>query len=458
MSVLKKIMLCLGCILLAVIVMLRIWVEIEDAANDRLEANAATEQVEINPEKILSFQGAVSSTKIAQGFAFSAKLNENGTVTVEDDGDTTNIDVSDWTNVTAIFQDGYELIGIKADGTLVSSGNSVVDTALEKQRNLLAVAKGAGGAYFGITHNETVIALTDEARQYNTYFGKVKGIAGSGSDLYALTADGKVHLASEYNYDELNIRRTLHDWEDIVAIDTTEAGNCVGLKSDGTVLIYSTGEHESRSLDWTNIQKVSIAAGYVLGLTSDGTVVRETFNTLMHDPLSDWTDVVDISAGDEHSMALKTDGSLLKCKENYEEQNTDTTGEKIRTKDGYSVFVQPLEGAAGSIIFNDERYIISNISMTSSEEWFTGTYRQTFSGTLQNVGDDVEAVSLNFCLLDKNKAIITELNAGFATIGDPSAYLKSGDVRKFKFEIITSKYEYDNAVYFGLCGVNTFAY
>jgi alpha-tubulin suppressor-like RCC1 family protein len=91
----------------------------------------------------------------------------------------------------------------------------------------------------------------------------------------------------------------------------------VGLKTDGTVVAF--GEFcgvECNVSDWTDIVAVSAGDLHTVGLKADGTVVteffgREEFENYGQCNVSDWTDIVAISAGKEHTVGLKSDGTVV---------------------------------------------------------------------------------------------------------------------------------------------------
>ena len=63
--------------------------------------------------------------------------------------------------------------------------------------------------------------------------------------------------------------------------------------------------------DWTDI--VAISAGYehTVGLKSDGTVVAVGGNEDGQCNVQNWTDIVAISAGNKHTVGLKSDGTVV---------------------------------------------------------------------------------------------------------------------------------------------------
>lgn len=139
------------------------------------------------------------------------------------------------------------------------------------------------------------------------------GTIAAGGLSVILLADGTVVSKGWKNpgYD-------VSDWCDIVAISTDDEynvgtdGHTVGLKKDGTVL--ATGANESGQCDiteWTDIIAVSAGNGYTIGLKSDGTLVAVGNDSFGKCDVSDWTDIVAISTGGEITAGLKTNGTAI---------------------------------------------------------------------------------------------------------------------------------------------------
>ena len=97
------------------------------------------------------------------------------------------------------------------------------------------------------------------------------------------------------------------------------------------------------------------------------------------------------------------------------------------------------------------------MSLEDEKSYNSYTYELIFKGALQNhSGRDWEAVTLSFCLLDGEKSLVTEMDAGFTAIGNSMDYLKDGEEREFTVSVLTTKYGYDHAEWIALSGLTTF--
>ena len=84
----------------------------------------------------------------------------------------------------------------------------------------------------------------------------------------------------------------------------------MGIKSDGTIL--STLYEDDKIQDWVNIVDISVGEDHSVGLKADGTVVAVSYNSVHGETnVSDWTDIVAISAGDGYTVGLKSDGTVV---------------------------------------------------------------------------------------------------------------------------------------------------
>ena len=120
--------------------------------------------------------------------------------------------------------------------------------------------------------------------------------------------------------------------------DTISAGgyHTVGLKADGTVVAYGPGvvvylndepivmgDIDSGKCDvsnWTNIVAISAGVEHTVGLKADGTVVATEYTGIWtysgQRDVSNWTDIIAVSAGACHTVGLKADGTVVAVGDN----------------------------------------------------------------------------------------------------------------------------------------------
>jgi len=91
----------------------------------------------------------------------------------------------------------------------------------------------------------------------------------------------------------------------------------VGLRSNGEVVAvgYNWGHHETGRCDvsdWTDIIQVSAGQHHTAGLESNGTVVAVGDNTYSQcRGVEDWTNIVQVEAGSGYMVGVKSDGTVV---------------------------------------------------------------------------------------------------------------------------------------------------
>ena len=92
----------------------------------------------------------------------------------------------------------------------------------------------------------------------------------------------------------------------------------VGLKEDGTVVAVGDNEHGQCDVsDWTDIVAVSAKDYCTVGLKADGTVVLTGAGWMNYDDVRNWTDIVAISVRDSHVVGLKANGTVVASGSNH---------------------------------------------------------------------------------------------------------------------------------------------
>ena len=129
----------------------------------------------------------------------------------------------------------------------------------------------------------------------------------AGYDFFAaVLEDGHVIAINDVN---ANNTFEVSGWEDIVSVS---AGGCiVGLKKDGTVVGAGNSDYFSGIEDWTDIIDVACGYQHTVGLREDGTVVATGLNDYGQTNVSDWTDIVAVATGSWNTFGVKKDGTVV---------------------------------------------------------------------------------------------------------------------------------------------------
>ena len=217
---------------------------------------------------------------VSAGSHHTAGLKTDGSVVAVGNNEVNQCDVSDWTNIVAVFSGYSNTIGLKADGTAVAVGyNEFGQCNVDSWSNIVSVSAGC----------------------YHTVGLKSRGtVVTVGSNKYG--------------------QRDVDDWSNIVSV-SAGGFHTVGLKADGTVVAVGYNEYGQCDVDdWTNIVAVSAGWFHTVGLKADGTVVAVGNNEADQCAVSRWTDIVAVSAGHAHTVGLKSDGSVVAVGRNVESQ------------------------------------------------------------------------------------------------------------------------------------------
>lgn len=277
----------------------------------------ATQEPEIEATAT-PFQLTVSSVRsgmIAAGAENTLLLSSDGTVICLGSDD---INTKGWKNIVQVAAFGHFAVGLKSDGTLVSSG---------------AFKHGEGDVYdwrnvtqvdCGFYHT---VAVTDDGRVYYTGLDKhnrsgsqnwthVKRVLAGSDHLAAVLDDGTV-VATGYSGGG---RLETGSFTSIVSGDVG-AGSTYGIRSDGSVMV--TGENfvgEANVDMWTNIVSIAASDEHTVGLRSDGTVVATGSNEFGECDVEGWRDIVAIAAGYKFTIGVRKDGSVVATGNNSEGQ------------------------------------------------------------------------------------------------------------------------------------------
>jgi len=248
-------------------------------------------------------------------------LKNDGTVVVDSSVVTELYDAESWTDIVDIASGRYFILGLKSNGTLVSVGNH-----LALGENYTDIIEIAGSDYeaVAIKSDGTVVRIdvTSGSPQSDVSgFSNIKTTAmiptssNSGSTIpyasnvyYSESPDGKTNWSMPISIVDSNniVKRQIPQ----KTIGVKYYG--IAIKTNGTV-VCTNPTINNLITNWTNIIAVSAGYQHVVGLKSDGTVIaRDAGNDANNKcNVSAWTDIVDICAGDNYTAGLKSDGTVL---------------------------------------------------------------------------------------------------------------------------------------------------
>ena len=221
-------------------------------------------------------------------------------------------------------------VGLKADGTVVAVGqNSYGQCNVNSWRDVVQVAAGYGHTV-GLKSDGTVVAAGQNSDgECNVgNWTDITQVAAGGGYTAGLESDGTVVTVGYNQYGQCNVS----GWTDIIQVTAGHILHTVGLKHDRTVVaVGADGDTIAAILrvpaanitagwldvgNWTDIIQVSAGDMHTAGLESDGTVVAVGTNSDGQCNVSNWTDIVQVAAGFKHTIGLKSNGTLVATGDN----------------------------------------------------------------------------------------------------------------------------------------------
>lgn len=131
-------------------------------------------------------------------------------------------------------------------------------------------------------------------------------------DIVALRTDGSLEITGTIWTEDLE------ETNGFIQVDVYDALFC--LRKNGTVYCYAPTTYEGQSWtynvdDWTGIIQISAGYDHAVGLKADGTVVATGNNENGQCSTDGWKDIVQVFAGRFHTIGLKADGTVVYCGE-----------------------------------------------------------------------------------------------------------------------------------------------
>lgn len=278
--------------------------------------------------------------------------------------------VAGWADVTAISAGGSWTVGLRRDGTLLSStmwsrqveweyqSDNVyyADTQLYRSDDwydveAVSVGRDGEGDNYAVGLLRVPRIRKDGRRDgsclrvRDLYYGEefdwtwIKAISAGFDHVLGLRGDGTVVARRcDIDYDWSPCSFGVESWKDVVSISAGR-GFSLGLLADGRVVaaehtfLLSSPKRKSKSGDgptevdgWREITAIAAGDSYSLGLRRDGTVsmagVISSWEGREQDDryVARWSDIVAIAAGRAHAVGLRADGCVLDAGIGYQNE------------------------------------------------------------------------------------------------------------------------------------------
>lgn len=233
---------------------------------------------------------------VATGYQHTAARTEAGTVLAAGSNLSGQCNTSGWTEIVAVAAGAYHTVGLRADGTVVATGsNDYGQCDVGKWQNVAAVY---AGAYNTVAVLQNGQIFSTGYQKWNTL--KWREVLQLALGDYALCGVMK-------NGQPLTTHGELvtNDYYDLVAFDAATA-NSAGLKADGTVV---TNGLDAANL--SNILSIDCTPNGLYALDDAGKVQAVAFSFARLPNVSDWTNIVAVSASATHVVGVTANGRVV---------------------------------------------------------------------------------------------------------------------------------------------------
>ncbi len=270
------------------------------------------------------------------GYKHLVALKADGTVVATGNNDYGQCDVSDWKDIVAVDAGNNHTVGLTKYGTVVATGNNNKNQCdVSEWTNIKAIVAGSDYT-IGLKADGSVVVAYSYVHgdgSYSSFVCEAKewidivDISGSSELVVGVKSDGTVVWAgNDFNNGVNSI--SFEDWRNIVDVDVCNC-HCVALRSDGTVISDGVQYYAPiiSVLDQLNgIVKIYASDFLKVGLKADGTVMTEDVTPYEYEyedepyyhhgykaaqEMAGWTDIVDVYSGTGYVVAIKKDGSVL---------------------------------------------------------------------------------------------------------------------------------------------------
>ncbi len=221
---------------------------------------------------------------------------------------------------------GYNTsVALKNDGTVLTAG---LDDELKDEVTSwteIVALDSSGYITAGVRKNGMVCFAdnTDTEWTSDKWTG-VKNISVSSGHAVGLKKDGTVIAEGANDNGECDV----DGWKDIVQAEAV-SGTTYAVHKNGSVLVAGEIDFESKITEWTDIISISASENIVIGLKTDGTVVVAVNDSKYEIDISNWTNIISVAVGKFHAIALKADGTVLTAGDSSNGKLETSTWEKI---------------------------------------------------------------------------------------------------------------------------------
>jgi len=232
----------------------------------------------------------------------------------------------------------FVIVFFSVNPHLIPDLDCTINRAVSNQPKNPTFGTISAGPYVtvGVRSDGTVVA-TSTYDDYVSDWSDVISVSAS-TNIFGVRSDGKVYALGYFNdYSQCDVS----SWSDIIMVSADDY-HTVGLRSDGNIVAVGSeggvssygvivaegsgkstivGEINDNVSDWSNIVFVSAGFAFTVGVRSDGTVLCVGGNdALLSYEVADWKKITMVSAGRYHIVGLQSDGKVVAAGDNVDNQ------------------------------------------------------------------------------------------------------------------------------------------
>lgn len=262
--------------------------------------------VKINITVVAPYQ---SKAMIAAGDSHSVILDNNGTVTASGSNNKGQLNVNMWGNIKFIAAGGNTTVGIAPNGNVFVAGE-LQGLGAENWTNMKYIDVSSR-TIIGINNDGVVFAVGDNNFRQVSAVAGLTGVAEVSASPTHTVIKNEAGLLEAYGNNSRG-QLGVSNWRNILQVVAQE-GFTLGLSEDGTLLYagYSPYiENMSAVSQWYDIVAISASADHIVAVDNNGRVYAVGNNSFAQSSVQSMTQVGRIAAGGEHTIAINFDGTI----------------------------------------------------------------------------------------------------------------------------------------------------
>lgn len=246
--------------------------------------------------------------RLVSAETYSAYITNKGKLITSGDAPS----VSDFDSLAAITTDGNTLVGLKKNGTVISSGS--LPTEVGKWKNITDIAM-SNTHYVGVKEDGSVACAGDESSCKVEDWSDISKVYAGENYTIGINKNGRILVSGD-----LEISDTLEGLSGVKNITLGEKEVAV-LFTSGKVNTYSLdGGTGTNTGVWSNITAVAVGNDFVAGITDKEAVVIASTKDELSKEAAKWAGVKYIAANGDTLIAVNSSDQIIGVGDNTHHQ------------------------------------------------------------------------------------------------------------------------------------------